>query len=261
MKQPILPKPKLSIIIPAYKEAAVIGETISQLREFLKSRQHLYGHTEVLVSVGKSPDNTLAVAQDITKNMDGFRAIDAGEQHDKGHNVKIGMQHATGEKKVYMDADLATPLYHLDKTVELLDHYDVVNGERNLNTIHQDQWHRQIMSKVGNRLVRMLILPGFADTQCGFKGFQSGVADKLFKKQAISRWGFDMELLALAKDDRASIKNLPIGDWKDMAGGVINESRTKALKAAFYTLFDLMKIRYLLTTGHYDSVGKKAVAK
>lgn len=250
-------KPNLSIIIPAYKEAEMIKKTINNLKKFLKSRSH-YGETEVIISVGTSSDDTLKIARQETKNDANFTVIDAGDPHDKGHNVKVGMQHADGHKKVYMDADLATPLHHLDRTVELLDEYDVVNGQRDLNNIHGEQWHRKLMSKAGNRLIRTILLPGFKDTQCGFKGFRSSVADDLFDKQTILRWGFDMELLALARDDGATIKHLPINDWKDMEGGVINESKLKAAKASFYTLADLVKIRFLLATGYYNQPNAKS---
>lgn len=249
---PLFARPQLSIIIPAYNEAEVIEDTIHKLKKFLASRRVKYGKTEVIIAVGKSPDDTLKIAREVTSSDDSFHIINAGLPSDKGHNVKVGMQHATGYKKVYMDADLATPLHHLDKTVELLDHYDVVNGQRNLQNIHSEQWHRKLMSRVGNRLVRTVLLPGFKDTQCGFKGFKSAIADKLFEKQVILRWGFDMELLALARNDGARIGHLPIHDWKDMAGGVINESKMKAAKASIYTLVDLFKIRLMFLFGRYN---------
>ena len=244
-------RPKLSIVIPAYKEADMIRETVDKLRAFLLSRGQRYGKTEVIIAVGSSPDDTLSVARDATKHDDSFRVVDAGNPSDKGHNVRFGMALAEGEKQVYMDADLATPLHHLDATVDYLDKFDVVNGERDLNAIHAEQGHRQFISQLGNKLVQSVLLPGFKDTQCGFKGFRSNIADNLFPKQIINRWGFDMEILALARHQNASIKQLPIGDWHDVDGGEINESKLKAFKAAFYTLADLVKIRYGFMTGRY----------
>ncbi len=251
-------QPQLSIIIPAYKEAHLIQSTIDRLKEFLSTRHSKYGYTEVIIAVGSSPDDTLQVAREATKHDDNFKVIDAGAPYDKGHNVKVGMQHAAGKKKVYMDADLATPLYHLDRTVDLLDDYDVVYGQRDLSQIHGEQGHRRFISQMGNRLVQLVLLPNFKDTQCGFKGFRRTTANRLFSKQLINRWGFDMEILALARNENARIKNQLIKDWHDVAGGVINESRIKAIKAAVFTLLDLFKIRYGFFRGHY---GRPVVAK
>lgn len=242
----------LSIVIPAYKEAKTITKTIDRLKKFLDSRQSTYGKTEVIIAVGSSPDDTLSIARNATRNDDNFKIVDAGLPSDKGHNVKVGMSHATGLKQVYMDADLATPLHHLDETMKYLDTYDVVNGQRNLSEIHSEQGHRKLISKLGNTLVRVLLLPGFKDTQCGFKGFRSSLAGTLFKRQSIDRWGFDMEILAIARHQGARIKQLPIKDWQDMEGGEINESKLKAFKAAFMTLADLIKIRYAFSRGRYN---------
>lgn len=245
------PKPNLSIVIPAFKEEETISETIDELRTFLKSRHQAYGDSEVIIAVGNSPDDTLKVALEATKNDDNFKIIDAGSPSDKGHNVRVGMSHAQGDKRVYMDADLATPLHNLDAAVMHLDQYDVVNGQRDLSSIHNEQGHRKFISKLGNMLVQRVLLPGFKDTQCGFKGFRESMAEKLFPQQKINRWGFDIEILALAQYNNARIKQLPVKDWKDVAGGVINESRVKAFKAAFMTLGDLVKIRYGFYRGQY----------
>lgn len=254
-------RPKLSIVIPAYKEAATIHATMGRLYAFLISRRETYGTTQVIISVGDSPDDTLAIARKSAKGKLGFEVIDAGRPSGKGHNVKVGVQHSAGEKVVYMDADLATPLYHLDKTFHMLDDFDVVNGERDITKIHGDQPHRKLISKLGNRLVQTLLLPGFRDTQCGFKGFKSNTAKRLFSEQTIDRWGFDMELLALSRHYGARITSLPILDWKDMAGGDINESPTKAFKAAFMTLSDLFRIRLMFLRGQYGKMVRVVTAK
>lgn len=243
-------KPKVSIVIPAYKESRTIEDTILRVRKYIKRWSAKHGEAEVIIAVGTSPDDTLEKARRLTANLEGFRTIDAGLPHDKGHVVKVGMLKATGEYRLYMDADLATPLHHLNKAVRLLSKYDVVNGQRMIYTIHTGV--RKFISITGNRLVRYILLPGFPDTQCGFKGFREHLAEKVFRQQTIVSWGFDMEILALARKEHARISHLLIADWQEKEGGTLNENPYKAMKAAAMTFFDLLKIRMHLLFGYYN---------
>lgn len=243
--------PKLSIIIPAYNEATTITQTIAQLASFL------FDHlpkvpTEVLICVGKSSDDTLHIATQSAKKLDHFHVIDAGEPHDKGHNVHVGASQAKGEYLLYMDADLATPLPHITEILPLLERHEIVVGQRPLRKIERDKGHRRLISVAGNYLIQALVLPGFGDTQCGFKAFRAEVAKDLFAHQSIDSWGFDIELLALAKRHGYRIGRLVINDWQEIEGGAINESPMKAAGAAFSTLSDLLKIRWRLSTGYYS---------
>lgn len=242
-------KPKISIVIPAYKESRTIEDTILRVRKYIKRWSASHGDAEVIISVGKSPDDTLEKASRMTANLKGFRTIDAGLPHDKGHVVKVGMLTAKGEYRLYMDADLATPLHHLGKAIKLLAKYDVVNGQRMIYTIHTGV--RRFISITCNRLVRYILLPGFPDTQCGFKGFRAAVAEKVFRQQTIDSWGFDMEILALARKADAKISHLLIADWQEKEGGTLNENPVKAMQAAAMTFFDLLKIRMHFLLGYY----------
>lgn len=240
-------KPKLSIIIPAYKEERTIGDTLESLASYIRTNK--YPTTEVIVSVGKSPDRTLDKAIEKADLFDAFAVLNNVTPPDKGHNVQTAMLKARGERCIYMDADLATPLYHMDETLELLKKHDVVNAQRNITEIHTG--HRKFISLFGNLLVRMILLPGFKDTQCGFKGFRKTAARELFAKQRIISWGFDMEILALAKKMRFDVAHLPVPDWEDKEGGSLNEGPVKTFKAAYKTLLDLLKVRYYLFSGQY----------
>ncbi|HEX4662219.1 MAG TPA: glycosyltransferase [Candidatus Saccharimonadales bacterium] len=243
--------PQLSIIIPAYNEAATITQTIARLASFLFDHMPKVP-TEVLICVGKSSDDTLRIATESAKKLEHFRVIDADEPHEKGHNVQVGMQHATGEYRLYMDADLATPLHHIPAVLPLLQKNDIVVGQRNLRKVERGKGHRRLISVTGNYLIQALVLPGFGDTQCGFKAFRAEVAGDLFAHQSINSWGFDIELLALAKKRGYRIGRLVINDWQEIEGGAINESPLKAASAAISTLRDLLKIRWRLSTKFYE---------
>lgn len=237
----------LSIIIPAYQEEATIGKTLQRLADHMQANH--YPETEVIVAIGKSTDRTFEVACQQSHLFKNFVIINDIMPHTKGNNVQTAMLAARGSMSIYMDADLATPLHHIDETLRLLEHNDIVNGQRGITQIHKG--HRKFISIFGNMLVRAILLPGFKDTQCGFKGFRSPVAKQLFAKQKIESWGFDMEILALAKKMNYHIAQLPIPDWQDMEGGTLNKGPAKAFKAAFYTFVDLLRIRMNLSRGAY----------
>ncbi len=242
-------EPGLSIVIPAYKEEKTIGTTLKELSHYIKHND--LPEVEVIVAIGKSGDQTLSKVREQKHLFSNLIAIDDIMPHEKGSVVHVGMMHAKGELCIYMDADLATPLHHMKDTVKLLQHNDIVNGQRNIQDIHSG--HRKFISLFGNLLVRKILLPGFKDTQCGFKGFRTSSARKLFNSQKIDSWGFDMEILALGRKMKYRVAHLPIHDWKDVAGGTLNSSPAKALKAAVFTFYDLLRIRYFLLVGAYGA--------
>ncbi len=237
----------LSLIIPAYQEEATIGATLEQLAEHINRSN--YPATEVIVAIGRSSDRTFEVAMEKRELFDNFVVINDIMPHTKGNNVQTAMLAARGLYCIYMDADLATPLHHIDEMLRLLEKHEIVNGQRGIKHIHKG--HRKFISTFGNLLVRAILLPGFKDTQCGFKGFRNSAAKQLFARQRIESWGFDMEILAMAKSMRYRIAQLPIPDWRDMEGGTLNSGPYKAFKAAFHTFMDLLKIRLNLLTGAY----------
>lgn len=237
----------LSIIIPAYQEEDTIGGTLEALARHIKEND--YPPTEVIVAIGKSTDDTFNVVLQKSNLFDDLVVINDILPHTKGTNVQTAVLAARGRLCIYMDADLATPLHHIDETLRLLQHHDIVNGQRGIGHIHKG--HRKFISLAGNMLVRAILLPGFKDTQCGFKGFRSEEAKQLFARQKIDSWGFDMEILAIARRMNYRIAHLSIPDWQDMEGGSLNAGPTKAFKAAFKTLIDLFKIRVNLMRGVY----------
>lgn len=208
----------LSIIIPAYQEEATIGGTLEALAGHIRSKD--YPRTEVIVAIGKSSDKTFDVVLQKSSLFDDMVIINDIMPHTKGTNVQTAVLAARGRLCIYMDADLATPLHHIDETLRLLQHHDIVNGQRGIGHIHKG--HRKFISQFGNMLVQAILLPGFKDTQCGFKGFKSSTAKQLFARQKIDSWGFDMEILAIARRMNYKIAHLAIPDWQDMEGGSLN---------------------------------------
>lgn len=230
----------LSIIIPAYQEALRIPRSLVALAAFLRSRD--FGAVEVIVVVSPSPDGTPGLVRESSGLFDSLKVIESGEGSLKGQNVQIGMLAASGSRRVFMDADLATPLHHLDEVFRLMDAgAGVVVGVRDLHSSHTGV--RRLISQVGNFLVRVLLLPGISDSQCGFKAFSSDAASRIFVRQKTRGWGFDMEILAWARRFGYLVAVVPIPDWADIEGGTLHQH---PLAAALRTLKDLARIRLRL---------------
>ena len=231
--------PNFSVIIPAYNEARRIGVTLATLSDHLQAHRHDLGAVEVLVVVARGHDGTAELARGAAGEFEALRVLDAGAPAGKGRDVQLGMRSAEGRYRLFMDADLATPLHHLESVAKLMrEDADVIVGVRDLQQSHRGL--RKVISNLGNRLVRGLLDLDIRDTQCGFKAFRAPVADDLFGRQTILGWGFDIEILALAARRGYRIETLPIDDWQDIAGGTFTNV---AVTGALSTFRDLLKVR------------------
>lgn len=236
----------LTIITPAYQEANRIGGSLELLSDYLAD--HHFGVVEVLAVVANSPDGTVEVARSKAGLFKNFRVIKAGPRSGKGRDVRLAMMEAKGEYKLFMDADLATPLHHLNTVYNMMkEKADVIIGVRDLHSSHAGL--RKIISMAGNLLVRFVLGVNIKDTQCGFKAFRGPVADDLFGVQTINGWGFDMELLAVAQQRGYNIRTIPVPDWQDVEGGTFDNT---AIRGALSTLKDLLVIRWNLFNGRYE---------
>lgn len=235
----------LSIVIPAYREERRIGLSLDRLSEFLRRGE--LGSVEVLVVVSSGPDATLSVADSRIGAFERLRVLHVPPVG-KGNNVRRGMFEATGRNRVFMDADLATPLPHLERLVAALDGgADVVFGVRDLHRAHGGA--RRLISLGGNVLARALVVPDVTDTQCGFKGFTAPAAREIFGRQRIAGWGFDIEILAIARALDLDLLPLPIPDWTDVRGGMF--TTRAAARAAVETFGQLLLIAGRSTSGAY----------
>ncbi len=224
---------KLSLIIPAYNEEKRLPSSITKIIDYFSKIDYLY---EIIV-VDDASD--IPIAQYLPSRIKVIRNL---QNKGKGFSVKQGVLAATGEYIFFSDADLSTPISEIDKLLTALDHgADVSIGSRGLLAsdiqVAQPIW-RQTMGKMFNVLVRLLILPGIYDTQCGFKGFKREIAKKVFPQLTIEGFGFDIEVLFLAKKYGAQVIEIPIA-WKNDKESTVNPF-TDSLKM----LVDIFKIRF-----------------
>jgi len=243
------PKIDLSIIILAYMEAGIIADSLQQLADWLNA--HDYGAVEVLVITANSTDGTAKIAEAQAKLFKHFRLINAGPRVGKGRDCRLGMFEARGRYRMFMDADLATPLRHLDDVKALMDRHGQVGiAVRDLFSIHKGL-ARKLMSKTANIAAQILVVPGIKDTQCGFKVFEASAAEAIFGRITLLSWSFDLEVLGIARQLGYKIDYFEAPDWKDpkAAGqGLVGDSQLKIVLKGF---MDPFKIRLNIWGGRY----------
>ncbi len=245
----------LSIVIPAYMEAGGLADSLSRLAEYLRS--HDYGTVEVLVVVADSPDGTANIAASQARLFENFRVVHAGPRVGKGRDVRLGMFEARGRYRLFMDADLATPLKYLDDVKAFMDRGgQIAIAVRDLFVIHHGLM-RKIMSKTANLAAQLLVVPGIKDTQCGFKVFEADICEDVFGCMTMLQWSFDMEILAVARLRGYRVEYIQALGWKDpkVAGaGLVGDSMVKVVLKGF---LDPFKMRLNIWTGKYNAPSYK----
>lgn len=237
----------LSVIIPAYNEEKRIGGTIKSVDAYLRRQNYDY---EILVVNDGSSDSTADLVKNLETEIKNLRLIDDRQNHGKGYAVKRGMLEGRGDLRLFTDADNSTAIEHLDLFLPHIgEGYDAVIGSiavygAKIASGSEPLW-RRIAGKAGNLFIQVLAVPGIHDTQRGFKLFTAKVVTDVFPRLTIDRWGFDIEVLALARKSGYKIKELPV-DWR-------NDPNSKVgLRAYFQVLSETVRIRWNLLTGEYN---------
>jgi len=241
----------LSVIIPAYNEEKRVPETLKSVVEFLQKQSY---SSEVLVIDDGSKDKTVEVVKNIAAQsgvvtgaavgIQRFEALQYPDKtnHGKGYAVRFGLMEAVGKYRVFMDADNSTTIEHVDRFFPYFKEqdFDVVIGSRHLSDsdveIHQ-AWYKELAGQMGNLLIRMMAVRGIHDTQCGFKMFTGKAVETICPRLTIDRWGFDVEILAVAQRLGFKMKEAPVVWLNDP------NSRVSA-KAYVEVLGEVFRIRW-----------------
>jgi dolichyl-phosphate beta-glucosyltransferase len=244
-------QPDLSIVIPALAEEKRIGQTLQTLSEFIQKDPIISKlRLEVLVVAADSNDRTHEIVEQKAVLFKHFALLRPGPKVGKGRDVQYGVLQAHGKVIAYMDADLATPLHHLSKFyINLLDDADIVMATRNIRKHHKDPL-RILIANTGNMLFRIAAGLWVEDTQCGFKMFSSHAAKLCFSRMTIQKWGFDMEILAIAKANRLKVVTRRVNDWQDMPFSTFN---TSVIRNSLHSLKDLAYIARNRMSGVYTA--------
>ena len=203
---------ELSVVIPAYNEANRIVPTLTTIYNYLSTRGGLF---EVIVVNDGSDDHTVNVVSDFAKTHKGVRLIDSRINKGKGYALRKGMLDAKGEYCMFTDADGSTPIEELEKLLAPLreNKADACIGSRYLpgaSIVKRQPYYRRVWSRVSNKLVQKILLPGIIDAHCGFKAFTHSAAQALFSTAVVNGWSFDLEILALARKYNLRIQEMPV---------------------------------------------------
>ena len=235
-------KRSISIIIPAYNEAKRLPASLVKVREYLSASS--WDFAEVVVVDDGSRDNTVSLAREA-----GARVLENPGNRGKGYSVRHGMLEAKGEWALFTDADLSSPIGELEKLWSAVEREGALAAvgsravDRSLVGVHQPKL-REAMGRVFNAVMRLVTGLHFKDTQCGFKLFQTAAGKEVFSRQQLDGFGFDVEVLFIAKQLGFRAVEVPVR-WDNVEGTKVS------LWLGFAAFLDLLKVRRNALEGKY----------
>lgn len=235
----------LSLVIPAYNEQARLPYTLSQIETYV-CREGL--DCEVIVVDNGSRDATSAVVQQASHRFSALRLLRT-DRRGKGRAVRTGMLAAEGAVVIFADADLSWEVQDLSRFVALVDEgTPIVIGSREGVGARRvgEPIYRHLMGRVFNRVVQALAVPGIEDSQCGFKAFRADAARAVFSRQRIDGFGFDVEVLYLARRLGFALQVVPL-HWEHK-----ENSRVAPVRDTLLMLADVLRVRLNASRGAYD---------
>lgn len=238
--------PKYSIVIPAYNERARIIATLESVVRTVRAEGW---NAEVIVVNDGSSDETADLVLAFAEKAPEVRLMRNPRNCGKGYSVRSGLLHAQGEIVMFTDADLSAPIDEASRLFEAIEQgADIAIGSRWLETsrqTHRQPLYRQFFGRCFNALTRMVMRLPFADTQCGFKAFTRSAAQTVFQLQTIERWGFDPEILFIARKRHFHIVEVPVS-WAHDA-----RTRISYLRDGLQMLKELAIVRWNALLGRY----------
>ncbi|HYO50812.1 MAG TPA: dolichyl-phosphate beta-glucosyltransferase [Chloroflexia bacterium] len=253
-------EPFLSVVIPAYNEATRLPVTLERVMQYLEGRDYTY---EVLVVDDGSEDSTADIVDEVAARHPNLGVV-RNPHRGKGYAVRTGMLKARGRFILYSDADFSAPIEEIEKLLpHLMGRYSIAIGSREgSGAVRYDEpFYRHLMGRVFNTFVRLVALPQFHDTQCGFKAFRRDAAYTLFRNlhlygdnaadvKGAMVTGFDVEVLYLGLKWGYKIKEVPVR-WYYSKGANVNP-----LKDSYRMLRDIFKVRLNDVRGVYRKATK-----
>lgn len=243
----------LSVVVPAYNEENRLPATLERIAQY-RAEQNL--GFELLVVDDGSRDGTRRIAQEFAVDKDWVRLVQYDDSNGhafnrgKGFAVRQGVLHAVGREILFSDADLSTPIEDMTLLLAPLHagECEVAIASRALPesnlAVHQP-WYREWMGRAFNLAVQIIAVPGIVDTQCGFKAFKGDVARRLFNLALIDGFGFDTEILFLARRLGYRVREIPV-TWRHK-----DDSRVSPLSAPIRMLSELVRVRLNHMRGYY----------
>lgn len=243
--------PELSIIIPAYNEEERLGRALARIRDYFAGRGMAPAEIEIIVVDDGSTDSTARVAQGCAREMPSLRLVSNRTNHGKGYSVRRGMLEARGRIALFTDADLSAPIEESAQLFAAIEAgNDVAIGsraiDRSLIFVHQSRF-REVAGMIFNGCVRLITGLAFQDTQCGFKAFVRERCRIIFEQQRIEGFGFDPEILFLARRHGLRAAEVPVRWAHDPA------TKVHVLRDSLRMFGDLLYIPWNWLLGRYPA--------
>lgn len=243
-----------SIIVPAYNESARIGDSLEKI---LRHASEQGWNAEIIVVNDGSTDSTAEIVRGYAARSPAIQVLENPGNRGKGYSVRSGMLHANGDILLFSDADLSSPIEEASKLFRAIrDGADIAIGSRWLKTELQTRrqpLYRQLFGRIFNLLLRIILGLKYKDTQCGFKAFTRSATQVIFPLQQIERWGFDPELLFLARRFDFRVMEVPV-EWAHRSGTRINP-----LRDGFRMFLEMLRIRWYALSGRYVPAARSAL--
>jgi glycosyltransferase involved in cell wall biosynthesis len=237
-----------SIVIPAYNESARLRPTLDTLLQYVHDQKW---DVEILVVNDGSSDDTAQVIREYGKVHPEILLLENPGNRGKGFSVRNGMLHARGNICLFTDADLSSPIEEAQKLLAAINAgADVAIGSRWLKAELQTErqpLYRQAFGRIFNMVLRIVLGMRFVDTQCGFKAFRRDAVQRIFPLQKIERWGFDPEILYLARRAGLKVAEVPVV-WAHSEG-----TRLSPVKDGIRMFGEVLRIRWYALTGAYNA--------
>lgn len=211
----------VSVILPAYNEEKRITKTLDTLCRFMEGAFGAAEYEILAVDDGSTDETSRVISTHMGKNI---RPLTYSPNRGKGGAVKYGVEHARGDVIIFTDADLPYPPENIGKAVRMFEKsaYDLILGNRESTENGQKYpWYRSLMSHGFSWVVDLILNLHVPDTQCGFKCFRRAAAEEIFRKTTLTGWGFDVELIFLAKKLGLSIGRIPVELFHENSGSKI----------------------------------------
>jgi glycosyltransferase involved in cell wall biosynthesis len=238
--------PDYSIVIPAYNESGRIVPTLDRVLAYIQQQGW---KAEIIVVNDGSRDDTAEIVRDYADGSASIRLVENPGNRGKGYSVRNGIMHAKGAVVLFSDADLSSPIEEASKLFDSIRRgNDIAIGSRwlqpDLQTTRQSI-HRQVLGRAFNLALKLVLGLSFKDTQCGFKALTLQAAQDIFGRQIIQRWGFDPEILFLARQLGYKTEEIPVAWAHD------ERSKINPIADGMNMVLDLVRIRWNSISGKY----------
>ena len=245
-----------SFVILAYNESVRIRPTLDELLRFTQEQNW---DAEILVVNDGSRDDTAQIVREYGRLHPQVLLVENPGNRGKGYSVRNGMLHARGDICLFTDADLSSPMTEAQKLFDSIDRgADIAIGSRWLRAELQTErqpLYRQVFGRIFNLVLRVILGLHFADTQCGFKAFRRDAAQRIFPLQRIERWGFDPEILFLARRAGLKVEEVPVL-WAHSEG-----TRLHPFRDGLRMFLEVLRIRWYALSGDYTAEGVPSPGK